>query len=165
MDKNHCKKQHSVRLPSFWSTINGAKPLQKTVRRALPLFLHLTFFHTLIKKWCKTIAKNSTSCNHTRCPCHPTLLLTPTPIAKPFQTIAKNSISRASTRFPRPLPLFRFLPPRATPSTSPNARPTRPKRGPTWPKTGPRRPEACPTWPKTALRQVQDGFRQVQDGF
>ena len=41
--KTICKKQHSVRLPSFWSTINGAKPLQKTARRALPLFLHLIF--------------------------------------------------------------------------------------------------------------------------
>ena len=90
MYKNHCKKQHSVHLPSSCSTINGTKPLQKTVRRALPLFSHLTFFHALIKKWCKTIAKNSTSCNHTRCPCHPTLLLTPTPIAKPLQNHCKK---------------------------------------------------------------------------
>ena len=90
MYKNHCKKQYSVRLPFSWSTINGAKPLQKTARRALPLFLHLTFFHTLIKKWCKTIAKNSTSCNHTCCPCHPTLLLTPTPIAKPLRKRCKK---------------------------------------------------------------------------
>ena len=90
MYKNHCKKQYSVRLRSAWSTVNGAKPLQKTVRRALPLFLHLIFFHTLLKKWCKTIAKNTTSCNHTRCPCHPTLLLTPTPIAKPLQNHCKK---------------------------------------------------------------------------
>ena len=64
--------------------------MQKTVRRALPLFSHLTFFHALIKKWCKAIARNSTSCNHTFFPCHLSPLLIPTPIAKPLQNHCKK---------------------------------------------------------------------------
>ena len=56
MDKNHCKKQYSVRLPPFWSAISSAKPLQKTVRRALPSFLHLIFVtrhQKVVQNYCK----------------------------------------------------------------------------------------------------------------
>ena len=59
MYKNHCKKQHSVRLPSFWSTINGAKLLQKTARRALPLFSHLTFFTRSSESGAKPLQKTA----------------------------------------------------------------------------------------------------------
>ena len=165
MCKNHCKKQYSVRLRSAWSTINGAKPLQKTVRRALPLFLHLTFFTRSSKSGAKPLQKTAHRATTLVFRATQRLYSPQLQVQNRCKTIAKNSISRASTRALRPLPLFRLLSPRATPSTSPNARPTRPKTGPTWPKTGPRRPETCPTWPKTALRQVQDGFRQVQHGF
>ena len=50
------KKQHSVRLPSSRSTVNGAKPLQKAVRRALPLFHTSLFSHAhqkVVQKHCK----------------------------------------------------------------------------------------------------------------
>ena len=151
MYKNHCKKQYSARLPSSCSTINDTRPLQKTVRRALPLFSHLTFFRPPIKKWCKTIAKNSTSCSHTFFLCHLSLLLTPAPIAKPLQNHCKNIISWSSNCLPRPLLLFGFLSSHAALSTCPNAGSTRPKTGATWLQAGPRRPKTCATWPKTAL--------------
>jgi len=147
-----------VRLPSFWSTTNGAKPSQKTARRALPLFLQFTFFHALVKKWCKADAKMSTSCNHTRFPCHPTLLLTPTPncktVAKPLQKTPFRAHLPAfhvlcySFDFSHLTSHFQHLPTHAQHALR------RPKTGATWLKTGLRRPKTCPTWPKTALRHA-----------
>ena len=154
MYKNHCKKQYSVRLPSSWSTINGAKPLQKTVRRALPLFLHLTFFTRSSKSGAKPLQKTAHRATTLLSRAIQRLYSSQPQLQNRSKTIAKNTISRASTCFPRPLLLFRFLLPHATLSTSPNARPTRPKTDAAWFKTGPRRPKTCPTWPKTALRQA-----------
>ena len=90
MYKNHCKKQHSAHLPSFCSTMHGTKPLQKTVRRATPLFFPLHSFSSTHQQAVQNHCKNSTSCNHTLFPCHPTSLLIPIPIAKPLQSHCKK---------------------------------------------------------------------------
>ena len=182
MYKNHCKKQYSVRLPSSCSTINGTKPLQKTARRATPLFSHLTLFHPLISERCKAVAKNSTSCNHTFSPRHPTAPFTSTPTPKPLRNRCKKQHSVrlhprstvAATPSTSLTPRHTFNTPQHTPNmpqdgpnmaqdglktaqNMPNVAQDSPKTGPRWLQTGPRWPNAGPTWPKTGRKWLQTG--------
>ena len=151
MYKNHCKKQYSARLPSSCSTINGTKPLQKTVRRALPLLSHLTFFTRSSKSGAKPLQKTAHRATTLFSRAIYRLYSSQPQLQNRYKTIAKNTISWSSTCLPRPLLLFGFLSSHAALSTCPNAGSTRPKTGATWLQAGPRRPKTCATWPKTAL--------------
>ena len=163
MYKNHCKKQHSVHLPSFCSTVNGTKPLQKTVRRATPLFSHFTLFHPLINKRCKTIAKNSTSCNHTLFPCHPTPLLTPTPIAKPFQNhCKKHHFARIYLRSTSSATLSISLTSRHTFNIS-QRKPNTPQDGRSVPQDGAKTAQNVPRTAQDRPEVAQDRSTMAQD--
>ena len=157
MYKNHCKKQHSVHLLSSWSTINDPKPLQKTARRALPLFLHLTFSHApqkVVQNRCKkqhivqphSFPVPSNRSTHPNPNCKT--------VAKPLQKTPFRAHLPAfhvlcySFDFSHLTSHFQHLPTHAQHAA------TRPKTGATWLKTGLRRPKTCSTWPKTALRQA-----------
>ena len=167
MAQNRCKKQYAVRFHFFTSH----------------------FFHTLIKKWCKTIVKNSTSCNHTRFPCYPTPLRIPIPIAEPLQShckkhyFARLHLLSASSATPSISLTSRhtFNISQRTPNTSqdgrsvvqdgaktaqnvPNVAQDSPKTGLRWFQTGPRWPNARPTWLKPGPRWFQTGPGWLKTG-
>ena len=120
MCRNHNKKkQHSARLPSSWSTINGAKPLQKTVRRALPPF-YISIFSYAHQKVVQNHCKKQHVVQPYLCPVPSNPSTHPNPncktVAKPLQK--KHHFARTYLRCTSSVPLSISLTSRRTFNTS-----------------------------------------------